>query len=150
MTLNFSQVPSFTGLDSINYIICDNSICDTAVLLLDVLSYGEAEPLGNVEILMYNVLSPNDDGKHEFIKYFFIKPDGEQVNVITSEFLVFNRAGEIVFRNNAYDWTDERTRFSGRYKDSGNLLPVGSYFYTVNLDESWGSGEFTGLIQIKY
>ncbi|WP_430809894.1 MULTISPECIES: gliding motility-associated C-terminal domain-containing protein [unclassified Carboxylicivirga] len=64
-------------------------------------------------------LSPNGDGKND---YFFL--EGIE-SLGTVEFIVFDRRGVEMYRNNAYnnEWrgTDQR----------GQLLPNGTYFYSI-------------------
>lgn len=151
LSLSLTVLEDFVGVDSIMYVICEGTNCDSAVLNIRVLAYDKFVDPNQLRVEMYNVLSPNGDGKHEFLKYQFqVGEDGELFFSSESELLIFNRAGEIVYSNENYDWTDEENRFTGRYKDTDKLLPVGTYFYTVNLDGGWGKVEEKGFIQLKY
>ncbi|MDI1353505.1 MAG: PKD domain-containing protein [bacterium] len=73
--------------------------------------------------LVPNVITPNGDGKNDvwrldFIDVFFPKAEIE----------IFNRWGEKMFRSVGYS-----NAWDGTYK--GEPLPVGAYFYMINLND---------------
>ncbi|MBR10554.1 MAG: hypothetical protein CMP48_23085, partial [Rickettsiales bacterium] len=98
---------------------------------------GEVTPeTSSIEV--YNVLTPNGDGRHDFFKIAGI------TNYPSNEVAIFNRAGTLVYRASAYD--NETTRFDGigNQGRSGPLEP-GAYYYVIKL----GNGENKlGFIQI--
>jgi gliding motility-associated-like protein len=86
-------------------------------------------------ILVYNGLSPNNDGANDLWRIDGIEqyPD--------NEVRVFNRWGNLVFERQGYSndlpWDGE---WNGRY------LPDGTYFYVIDLGD--GSGAVSGYLQI--
>lgn len=100
--------------DSFNYIICNPSGCDTALVTISVL----CEPVaGSLEFS--NGFSPNGDEVNQF---FTIK--GAE-NFPDNSLLVFNRWGNQVYKANGYqnDW-------DGSWQ--GLTLQNGTYFYVFN------------------
>lgn len=85
--------------------------------------------LGSVEV--YNVVTPNNDGHHDYLKIKNIASYPE--NTVS----VFDRSGKVVFSTVGYNSTNA---FRG-ISDSGKELPEGNYFYrlqipTLELDQS--------------
>jgi gliding motility-associated-like protein len=68
-----------------------------------------------------NVITPNGDGKNDYwkIEYIELYP--------SATVQVFDRTGRIVFESTGYD-----TQFNGTF--NGKMLPIGSYFYVINLN----------------
>jgi gliding motility-associated-like protein len=68
---------------------------------------------------LYNVFTPNNDGYND---NYFVDIEGY------SEFLlhIYNRWGDEIFYSE-----DPKKGWNGKFKNSGNDLPEGTYFYTV-------------------
>lgn len=73
--------------------------------------------------LVPNVITPNNDGKNDVWRLDFI-----DVYFPNSEIEIFNRWGDKIFRSVGYS-----NAWDGSYK--GEALPVGAYFYTINLKD---------------
>lgn len=73
--------------------------------------------------LIPNVVTPNDDGKNDFWRLDFI-----DVYFPDAEIEIYNRWGVKIFRSVGYS-----NAWNGSYK--GDPLPVGAYFYTINLHD---------------
>ncbi len=73
--------------------------------------------------LVPNVITPNNDGKNDVWRLDFI-----DIYFPNSEIEIFNRWGEKIFRSVGYS-----NAWDGSYK--GEALPVGAYFYTINLND---------------
>jgi gliding motility-associated-like protein len=73
--------------------------------------------------LIPNVITPNDDGKNDFWRLDFI-----DVYFPEAEIEIYNRWGVKLFRSVGYS-----NAWDGSYK--GDPLPVGGYFYTINLHD---------------
>jgi len=86
--------------------------------------------------------SPNNDGINDTFEIECIQlyPD--------NELKIFNRYGSIVYKTTGYlnDWNGMPT--NGILHDSGQLLPVGTYFWQLNLKD--GSKPRVGWVYINY
>ncbi len=73
-------------------------------------------------IPLYNVITPNGDGKNDVL--FFDKLE----TALEKELVVFDRWGKVVFETEAYanDWSGTRT--------AGDALPGGSYYYILTVN----------------
>lgn len=82
-----------------------------------------------------SVLTPNSDGKNDTWVIMAAEkyPD--------MKVLVFDRTGTLVFESAGY-----AEPWNGTY--NGSMLPVGSYFYSINLGN--GSESFNGIVDIVY
>lgn len=150
INIDFTLVADFVGTDSVVYRICEGGTCKSEVIRIRTESHLEFDELEDVSVKVYNVLSPNGDGKHEYLKYIIYDQNGAPQGSTDSELLIFNRGGDLVYKNQNYDWTDENNRFEGFYRDTDDLLPAGTYFYTIILDEKYGKVESKGFLVIKY
>ncbi|HEY5823123.1 MAG TPA: gliding motility-associated C-terminal domain-containing protein, partial [Cyclobacteriaceae bacterium] len=123
---------SFSGRDRIGIEACDFSgVCTQQELTIDV--------VGNV--VVYNGVSPNGDGKNDFLLFQYIEVLEETKNNRVS---IFNRWGDVVFEVTNYDNTTKI--FSGQNKN-GNDLPSGSYFYRIDFESNKES--MTGYLTLK-
>ncbi len=125
-TLSYVPDTDFTGNDVFTYIACNpdfgdgQSVCDTATVMINV------APLANCEILVFEALSPNGDGKNDYLEAEGLDCEDNDQN----EFVVYNRYGNIVYEASNYgtgDWWD------GVCKDTGNLVPDGTYYYILKI-----------------
>jgi len=74
--------------------------------------------------LIPNVITPNGDGKNDQWRLDFI-----DVFFPNAEIDIYNRWGQKIFHSNGYS-----NAWDGSYK--GDPLPVGAYFYIINLNDS--------------
>lgn len=124
----YTPSPTFYGLDTFCYSLCDNGIpvmCDTACVYITV-----EDP---IEIIVPNGFSPNGDGANEFLEI-------DAIQIYPNNTLqVFTRWGTMVFEAQGYnnDW-------DGTW--NGNPVPDGTYFY--RLDPGDGSAAVTGFFLI--
>jgi gliding motility-associated-like protein len=86
--------------------------------------------------LIPNVISPNGDGKNDFWRLDFV-----DVFYPNAEIEIFNRWGESIFRSTGYS-----NAWDGSYK--GNPLPVGAYYYTLDLKDPNKPGVIKGNITL--
>jgi len=122
----------FSGLDRITIKVCDASLnCIEAVIEIQV----------DGELIVYNGISPNTDGKNDawIIKNIAALPETRD-NKVT----IFNRWGSKVFEVENYNNTSNV--FKG-LNDNGNELPSGTYFYKILF--SSGREEETGYLTLK-
>jgi gliding motility-associated-like protein len=73
--------------------------------------------------LIPNIITPNNDGKNDFWRLDFI-----DIYYPKAEIEIFNRWGESIFKSKGYS-----NAWDGSYK--GNPLPVGVYYYTIDLKD---------------
>jgi gliding motility-associated-like protein len=93
------------------------------------------------DIVIYNAISPNGDGKNDsfLIQYIDIIPE-TQNNRVT----IFNRWGDTVFTITGYN-NDDRI-FRGE-NSNGKALPTGTYFYKI--EYASGRKTETGYLALK-
>jgi gliding motility-associated-like protein len=86
--------------------------------------------------LIPNVITPNDDGKNDFWRLDFI-----DVFFPDAEIEIYNRWGVKLFRSIGYS-----NAWDGSYK--GDPLPVGAYFFTINLHDKEESPVIKGTVTL--
>nr|WKN36886.1 gliding motility-associated C-terminal domain-containing protein [Tunicatimonas sp. TK19036] len=104
-------------------------------------SYGTADVGADIQV--YNAVTPNGDGKHDFfeIECIDLFPD----NTVK----IFNRAGALIYEAQYYD--NYNVRFEGIGNRGvyvgGKQLPDGTYFYVIEKND--GSAPKTGYLEIS-
>lgn len=86
--------------------------------------------------LIPNVVTPNDDGKNDYWRLDFI-----DVFFPEAEIEIYNRWGIKIFRSVGYS-----NAWDGSYK--GDPLPVGAYFYTINLHDKDNTPVIKGTLTL--
>jgi gliding motility-associated-like protein len=107
---------SFSGTDKVGIEVCDLAAsCAQQDITIEVAG----------DIMVYNAISPNGDGKNDVFIIQFIDaiPETRQNKVS-----IYNRWGDVVWEGINYDNTS--VVFTGRNKN-GNELPTGTYFYKI-------------------
>ncbi len=88
-----------------------------------------------------NVFSPNGDAKNDFYRPFPYR------YIQSVDFKVFNRWGVMVFQTN-----DPDINWNGTSSESGEIVPDGTYFYTIQVNAIQLSGvepsQFSGQITL--
>ncbi len=125
--VTYTPNDGFCGADTFSYQITDtrgqrSSTLVTVTVVCD-------------KVLVYNGISPNDDGKNDAWHIVGIEQFPE------NEVRVFNRWGNLVFEQKGYSNLD-----AWRGTWNGKDLPDGAYFYTIDLGE--GSGVLSGYLQV--
>jgi gliding motility-associated-like protein len=87
-------------------------------------------------VYLVNGFTPNGDGVNDTWDIDFI---GGYPNAVVE---VFNRWGELVFQSQ----TGYKTKWNGIY--NGGLLPVGTYYYIINLNDPEHPTPYTGPVTI--
>lgn len=131
LTVNYAGV-SFSGEDELTIEICDIAgSCVQQVIKINV----------SGDVMAYNAVSPNGDGKNDVFHIAFIDVIEEtRQNKVT----IFNRWGDVVFETENYNNTTNV--FSGNGK-SGKELPSGTYFYRIEYQS--GRKSETGYLSLK-
>ncbi len=123
---------SFSGRESIGIEACDlEGVCTQQDITIDVVG----------EIIVYNGLSPNGDGKNDYLILQYIDVLEETKKNRVS---IFNRWGDVVFE--VSDYNNTNNYFAGLNKN-GTELPSGNYFYRI--DYTSGKESVTGYLTIK-
>jgi gliding motility-associated-like protein len=93
---------------------------------------------GNAELEIFNVVSTNPNGKHDFlnIRNIWLYPN--------NRIQIFDRWGNPVYDQEGYD--NDSRRFTGM-SDKGKELPEGTYYYVLNKDKA--SQPLTGYIFLR-
>ncbi len=127
---------SSTAGNFLTDITIGNDDSDEATFTFKVL--GEIIENPETKLHVYNVVTPNGDGRHDFLKIVNIEQyPGNRVTV-------FDRWGRKVFTGEDYDNTS--VRFEGRNTEgNGAILPEGTYFYVIIT----GSEKTTGFLQLS-
>ncbi len=107
----------------------------------------EDQPVEVEDVEVFNVVTPNGDGAHDFLVI-----TGLDIRTDNS-IKIFNRWGIQVFTTEAYDTTNNRfegfSQANTTYKE-GELLPTGTYFYILNyVDVDGGSKMLSGHIYLN-
>jgi len=92
--------------------------------------------LGSVDLLVYNAVSPNGDGKNDLFTLQNI-PGNNKVTV-------FNRWGVVVSEIINYD---NQTRVFRGLSDNGAELPSGTYYYRIDFPD--GQPTQTGYLSLR-
>jgi large repetitive protein len=117
---------NFHGEDNFTYEACDNGTprrCDQATVRLTVTQVID-------EVVLYEGISPNDDGMND--SWIIENIDDYPKNVVR----IFNRWGDLVFEQPDYD--NESKVWKGNTNRGmtlgGEELPNGTYFYSIELN----------------
>lgn len=86
--------------------------------------------------LIPNMISPNNDGKNDFWRLDFIN-----VYYPKAEIEIYNRWGQQLFKSTGYS-----NAWDGSYK--GSPLPVGAYYYTINLNDGKDEKVYKGSVTL--
>ncbi len=126
-------VTSVAGGENIIVFGQSHSVCPTTTDTIIVIG----DQCGEYEPIIPTVITPNEDGKNDL---FVI----ENLNILYPEAQVriVNRWGNLVFESTGYEFPWNGTRMN-----EGELLPVGTYFYRILLNDEQGT-ELTGPISI--
>jgi len=80
-------------------------------------------------LIVYNEFSPNNDGQNEYFIIDCIE------NYPNNRLEVFNRYGNIVYETVAYNNTWNGVANVSGVVNRGEMLPVGTYYYSLKIDE---------------
>lgn len=118
-TQNPSHVYYANGTYTVIQVVKDQFGCaDTAKSYVKILTV-----ISEIAELIPNAISPNGDGKNDIWRLDFIN-----VYYPKAEIEIYNRWGQRLFHSLGYD-----NAWDGSYK--GDPLPVGSYYYIINLND---------------
>ncbi len=111
----------YLGVDMFEYIICNAAgLCDTALVSIRITVDCELEIMGGI--------SPNNDNSNDV---FRIIPLAECRDFAQNEITIFNRWGSVVY--NQFEYGNDGTWWDGTWQNNGEQLPVGTYFYVIEI-----------------
>lgn len=123
---------SANGNYTVSQTVSDQFGCtDTYTAIVKVLNI-----VNDLVELIPNVISPNGDGKNDYWRLDFI-----DIYYPEAEIEIFNRWGESIFKSQGYS-----NAWDGSYK--GDALPVGAYYYTIDLKSTDKPGVIKGNITL--
>ncbi len=94
----------------------------------------------NPELIIYNIVTPNGDGAHDFLKLSNIEAyPNNNVNI-------FNRWGDKVYSVSQYNNSESGKRFEGISNEGEQrALNEGTYYYIIDL----GNRKISGFLQLS-
>ncbi len=129
------------GQTSISGDLTDGFVTSELESMATVFAIGKALLSGEVNsISVFNAVSPNNDGLHEFLKI---------VNITFfpgNDVRIYNRWGDLVFEMKDYDNQQNVFRGDGNVATTGPLAD-GTYYYTI--DKNDGSDPETGFLVLR-
>lgn len=122
LTLDYTGI-TFDGTDQFSIEICDTSgACATQLISFQVNVVATGQPREPGSIIVYNAVSPNGDGRHDFFNIIGITDFLD--NVVT----IYSKNGSLVFDQRGYN--NAGNAFVGN-DNSGTELPNGTYYYHI-------------------
>lgn len=122
----------FSGTDQLTISICDQlAACAQKELTIEVTG----------DIIVYNALSPNGDGKNDM---FYIQNINLLPETKNNRVLIFNRWGDVVWETENYDNTGRV--FTG-LTTNGKELPSGTFYYKIEFNSD--QKPLQGFITLK-
>ena len=124
LTVDYSGT-SFTGADRLTIEVCDLSgACTEQEIIIIV---GELK-----KVNVFNAVSPNGDGMHEFLNIQDIE------FFASNEVFIYDKLGRLVYSQENYDNSDPDRVFVGVNNDGEELLN-GTYYYVILLTSVEGN-----------
>jgi gliding motility-associated-like protein len=136
----------FIGIDSFQYIICDNgipSLCDTATVYFEIDCSEENPDPVKCELFIPEGFSPNEDGIHDFFRIMCIE------HYPNAKLMIFNLNGNLLWEKERYGnydvWGGQQnawwwgTSVLSKYDVSNQMinnepkLKIGNYVYVLQL-----------------
>ncbi|MEM8568233.1 MAG: gliding motility-associated C-terminal domain-containing protein, partial [Bacteroidota bacterium] len=115
----------FSGTDQLTIQICDFlGVCTNAVIFIEVLDQPSTSP----QVTIYNAVSPNGDGKHDYLELENI------LNYPSNRLIIYDRWGNKVFEVSGYNNSTILFNGTGNTNGAGEL-PAGTYYYLLELGE---------------
>jgi len=126
-----------TGIDPMDMPIMDFSDDPNDDSNVDDDNDGDAEDptitelLGEDELIIYEVITPNGDGFNDELRISGL------ARFPNNNIIIYNRWGAKVFEANGYE-QENVPRFAGVAKGKSKVLPSGAYFYTLQFQNEIG------------
>ncbi len=120
-----------SDLDTVIYRICYINCpasCDTALIILR--NTREENPClitGDTSYILTNGLTPNGDGKNDYLIFRVVSSEECEINYEKSEIIIYNRWGDVVYEASPYN-----NNWRGQNK-KGEDLPPGVYYFVLRI-----------------
>jgi len=118
-TFSYRPNENFVGTDSYSYELCHMFCPENCVEATVFITIGE-----DAECFAPTIMTPNGDGINDSFTIPCLS------NFEGSHMCIFNRWGDEVFRDENY-----RNDWEGTYREDGNTLPSGTYFYILQVND---------------
>ena len=117
----FTYIPdfNFVGVDNYSYELCQTFCPENCVEATVFITIGQ-----EAECFAPTIITPNGDGVNDSFTIPCL------ANYENSHICIFNRWGDEMYRN-----ADYRNEWEGTFKDDGNTLPGGTYFYILQVND---------------
>ncbi len=114
---NYQQNGTYT----VTQTVTDQFGCtDTYTLIIRIVNI-----VNDIVELIPNIITPNGDGNNDYWRLDFI-----EVFYPNAEIHIYNRWGDLIFSSVGYS-----NAWDGTYREKNSPLPVGVYFYTIDLKD---------------
>lgn len=123
----FPDAQSCRGIDKFSYLLCNANGCDNAEVTVEVQCQG---------IEIFTGFSPNGDGINDY--FFIANIEANPLNTLQ----IFNKWGNLIYETERYqnDW-------DGRWNNK--LLPDGTYYYLLEIEEDGNKNVYRGSIELQ-
>lgn len=145
--LEYQPFAAAEGPDTAAYEICYiecPAVCDTALVLFRNVRHDDPCVItGDTSNLFTNGLTPNNDGRNDYLVFRVVSAEVCAINHAKSEIIIYNRWGDVVFEASPYhnDW-DGRNR-------NGADLPPGVYYFVLRITLDQVYSQFGSVILIR-
>lgn len=122
--IRYTPEADFCKTDTFQYVICNSTGCDTALVCVEVICK---------DLIIFTGFSPNGDGTNDTFTIEGIE------NYPNNELTVWNRWGNLIFKVKGY-----KNQWGGTWEESD--LPDGTYFYIL---DDGADNTYRGYVQIQ-
>lgn len=129
----------FYGYDTIVYEVCAGPDCFQGLKIVQrdsvsgplLVEFDEKQ----IQVSVFNAVSPNQDGVHDYLDMEFTYEDGMVVKITDKsiQVRVFNMWGDNIYVEDNYDVEDPEHRWSGQSLVTGDA-PSGTYYYSMEIE----------------
>lgn len=119
--ISYEPTEDYCGFDEFQYVVCNNSGCDTASVQVIIVCD---------EVRVYNGFSPNQDGINDIFRIGGIEA------YPNCSVKIFNAWGNLVYSNEEGKGYSNEEGWDGTW--DGRHLPDGNYFYMIDLKDETG------------
>lgn len=129
----------FYGYDTIVYEVCAGPDCFQGLKIVQrdsvsgplLVEFDEKQ----IQVSVFNAVSPNQDGVHDYLDMEFTYEDGTVVKITDKSIQVriFNMWGDNIYVEDNYDVEDPEHRWSGQSLVTGDA-PSGTYYYSMEIE----------------
>jgi gliding motility-associated-like protein len=145
--LEYQPNATADGMDTAVYEICYfecPDACDTALVLFRNLRNDDPCVItGDTSYVFTNGLTPNDDGRNDYLVFRAVSVEDCEINYAKSEIIIYNRWGDIVFEASPYN-----NKWGGKNRNDQDL-PPGVYYFVLRITLDKVYSQFGSVILIR-